>query len=231
MLHTKKYLVGYIDLLAGKSLILNDKEDKELNVVYQCYCEMKSTVDRLSSFAPIPYTIKIFSDNIVVAILSDETMLNDNNPIVALNRMVTIVGYFQRLLLQHNILTRGSITYGDLYIDDLMVWGAALLDAYNLENNIAKFPRVVISENVVKIVSSITDVPEELLFINNIIKDSDGLLFLNYLNFPKDKGVSKLINDSFEKTNSLVEENTDPRILEKLNWHRDYLLSLIENIK
>lgn len=43
-------------------------------------------------------------------------------------------------------LVRGGITIGDFYIDDMFVWGAALVKAYELEEKIAVYPRVILDE-------------------------------------------------------------------------------------
>lgn len=115
-----------MDLLGGKSLICQDSEDHYLNIVHTCYQMAKEMVKCNSSFAAFPHSVKIFSDNIIVAIPSEVTMRNDNHPIFAINRMSAIMQALQRVLLKYNILSRGSIAYGKFYIDELMVWGEAL---------------------------------------------------------------------------------------------------------
>jgi len=226
MLQTQKYIVGYIDLLAGKSLITKDVNNKSLNIVYKNYCIVKEIVDIQSSYAPIPYTVKIFSDNIIIAIPSESKMLNDNHPIIALNRMAAIVGTFQRVFLEQNILTRGSITYGDLYIYELMVWGKALIDAYELENTVANYPRVVISDKILTLASLWSGTQNELLQLNNITQDFDGEFYLNYLNYPQDNKIQQLLSSSLKATDEYLKTEQNGRIVQKYKWHRNYLLSL-----
>ena len=226
MLQTQKYMVGYIDLLAGKSLITQDRENQNLNAVYKCYCVAKQIVDLQSSYASVPYSVKIFSDNIIVAIPSDPIMLNDNHPVIALNRIAAIVGAFQRAFLAQGILTRGSITYGDLYIDDLMVWGSALVEAYEIESFVANYPRVVLSEKILQLGSLYSDGISELLQINNIKQDIDGEYYIDYLNYPLDTNVQQLISSSLQSTEEKIASEQKHRILQKYQWHKNYLLSL-----
>ena len=54
----------------------------------------------------------------------------------------------QRAFLDDGFLIRGGVTHGNLYIDDTLVWGKALLDSYYMEDHIASYPRVVVDEKV-----------------------------------------------------------------------------------
>jgi hypothetical protein len=54
-----------------------------------------------------------------------------------------------RRLLRQEYFARGGITKGKLYHDYSMVFGPALIEAYRLESEIAKFPRILIPRSVV----------------------------------------------------------------------------------
>ena len=47
-------------------------------------------------------------------------------------------------LLKPGLLIRGAVAKGKLYHDQFVMFGPALLDAYSIETNIAKYPRVVL---------------------------------------------------------------------------------------
>src|SRR5262249_8589289 len=51
-------------------------------------------------------------------------------------------------LLAKGLLIRGGIAKGPLYHDDSIVFGPALIEAYQLETGVAKFPRVILSRDV-----------------------------------------------------------------------------------
>lgn len=60
-------------------------------------------------------------------------------------------GHFQELSVSDSVewLLRGGISIGQLFIDDVMVWGEALLNAYYLEDKVANYPRIIIDKNIV----------------------------------------------------------------------------------
>jgi hypothetical protein len=60
-------------------------------------------------------------------------------------RMIYSVGLFQYSLLRHGFFVRGGITVGPLYMDEDMVYGKGLLDAYDAECKLARDPRVVLA--------------------------------------------------------------------------------------
>lgn len=232
MLQTQKYMVGYLDLLGGKSLICQDSEDHYLNIVHTCYQMAKEMVKCNSSFAAFPHSVKIFSDNIIVAIPSEVTMRNDNHPIFAINRMSAIMQALQRVLLKYDILSRGSIAYGKFYIDELMVWGEALIKAYELESNYAKYPRVIVQNRLIYFLEKLwLDDPDMILWANHIKKDADGEFFLDYLNYPKDENSRNLVVTSLQTIKSKIKNENDEKILEKLQWHKNYLSSLLDSWK
>lgn len=137
----RKYMVGYLDLLGARRYINSDCDGEYLRTVYRCFEIAEKFADEMCKTVGEPFRTKIFSDNVIVALPCSEVSSNDNNnPTIALNRITAIVGALQRNFLEHDILSRGSITYGDLFIDNLMVFGNALIQAYELESGVAVFP-------------------------------------------------------------------------------------------
>jgi hypothetical protein len=53
-------------------------------------------------------------------------------------------------LLREGYFIRGALVRGKLYHDNTMVFGEALVRAYELENTIAQFPRIIISKEVME---------------------------------------------------------------------------------
>jgi hypothetical protein len=51
-------------------------------------------------------------------------------------------------LLEEGYFIRGALVKGKLYHDDKMVFGEALVRAFELENNVARYPRVMITRDV-----------------------------------------------------------------------------------
>lgn len=223
----RKYMVGYLDLLGARRCMESDCSGEYLRTVYRCFEIAEKIADAMYKTVGEPFKTKIFSDNIIVALPCTEVNSKDNNnPVIALNRITTIIGALQRNFLEHNILSRGSIAYGDLYIDSLMVFGNALIQAYELESGVAVFPRVVFSKQAQSFDMK-TIIENDEVSGNRLRKDSDEVFFLDYLNYPDDFDVQALIAKSFHWVTNQISGETNARILQKLGWHKNYLESVI----
>jgi hypothetical protein len=117
-------------------------------------------------------------------------------------------------------LVRGGITIGELFLDETMVWGKALLKAYNLESHIAIYPRIVIDREILsKIVTS-----EELS--EYILQDFDNIYFLNYLCIQHFGG--QLLMNGFTLMQDEIEGKLTESIYQKLCWHMNYVNKELE---
>ncbi len=224
----RKHMVGYLDLLGARRDMKSDCDGEYLRTVYRCFAIAEKFADAMCETVDEPFRTKIFSDNIIVALPCTELdSSSNNNPVIAFNRITTIIGALQRNLLEHNILSRGSITYGDLYIDSLMVFGEALIKAYELESGVAIFPRVIFSKQAQEFDVKL-EFEGETVSTNQLRKDSDKLFFLDYLNFPKDNSIQSLAANSMHWVADRLNDENDIRILQKLSWHINYLESILQ---
>jgi hypothetical protein len=60
-------------------------------------------------------------------------------------RVVQFVARLTTDLLTHGILSRGGVAYGPVFHEERVVFGPAMIEAYDLERNVAKYPRVILS--------------------------------------------------------------------------------------
>ena len=131
---TKEYVVAFIDILGASKKIKNEC-DKSLNIVHQVYTNALQSCDKLyasEKILKLRPIVKIYSDNIVLAVPTDET-----NIFSAFLSIVILSGLIQQEFLQHKYLVRGGISIGDFFVDNVMILGNALLDAYYIESNIS----------------------------------------------------------------------------------------------
>jgi hypothetical protein len=85
---------------------------------------------------PVQLQMSAFSDCYVV---SDTT---------SAWRVVVAVQALGSLLLTQSIASRGAIVHGQAYHRDRVLFGPAIIKAYELERNVAKYPRIIVSEPV-----------------------------------------------------------------------------------
>jgi hypothetical protein len=96
-----------------------------------------------------------------------------------LNFIVGWVEIFQHLMWErHNAFLRGCIVYGKLYDSKKLIFGPALIKAYELEKKKAIWPRVIIHKSVLNQLS-----PEKIRksLCENFRQDDDGLFYVDYL--------------------------------------------------
>jgi hypothetical protein len=133
--------------------------------------------------------------------------------------------------LRHGYFIRGGIAKGPLYHDDHIVFGDALVHAYRLESQIARYPRVIVPQ----------EVGTSYLGENNkdrLIYSDDGPMFVHILRRLKDAPRDDFVNDYGMTPNRPAlskygqirthiqgryhEAIDDPRIFEKVKWFAAY---------
>jgi hypothetical protein len=89
--------------------------------------------------------ITAFSDSIVVSVKVDDN-INEMASTLIIN-----LAYIGAFLLEKGILFRGGLTVGNLiHIENGTVFGQGLIDSYKLESNSAKYPRIILSDKLLK---------------------------------------------------------------------------------
>jgi hypothetical protein len=118
-------------------------------------------------------------------VFSDCIVLSQRGKMAA--PMFISVAQLAMALLDLGVLVRGGITEGSLYHDDTIVFGPALIDAYHLESKAARFPRVLVSDEVIatsrqNLVKFTDRGPEGAYFASEFLRrDSDRLFHVDHL--------------------------------------------------
>lgn len=218
---TKTYAIAYLDLLGSTSKIDNDNDGHYLyniRTIYNMAVQFSKNEKLVTSvFSRIE--TKIFSDNIIMAV-----PLSSDRDIESIACLLKFVAIFQHYAaIQHNWLVRGGMTIGELYIDELLVWGSGLVRAYKLESSIAIYPRIIIDRIILNLMGA-----------NNLFfcQDADGQFFLNFLNFmdyrdsENNDNFTPTIQKSFAGLLSEIRKssgNYDERAYQKLQWYKNYI--------
>ena len=109
-----------------------------------------------------------------------------------------------------------------------MLWGTALTRAYEIENSISIYPRIVLDPRMVGEIR----VVENPVLSRWIKQDVDHLLFVHYMQDrtlkEKDKFILLLLIRLKEADELLKEVNGNLKVQQKILWHISYLQNILE---
>lgn len=63
---------------------------------------------------------------------------------IELGNAFSDLSYFQMIMSMEGFFIRGGIAIGDLYMDEITVFGSGLMEAYQAETTLARDPRIVL---------------------------------------------------------------------------------------
>jgi len=125
------------------------------------------------------FELKIFTDNFVLG-----HPWNDEFGESELGNIFEILSHIQFGFAKKGIFFRGAISVSELFMDQNIVLGPALIESYKLESETAVFPRIILSKDVEKIVHEHINYykpPTDSYQSKQYLIDIDGNYFVNYL--------------------------------------------------
>ncbi len=175
------YLLCYVDILGFRDRINSTLDDVyEIQQTYALLHSMKdySLAQRFYPDEEPPRCLshfQAFSDLIIRATeLNDKSLLAD-----ALNFECMVLAHAQcREIFSSGILLRGAMCVGDLFIGDHATFGPALINAYDIESQVAVFPRIVIDHELLRTAREAATLP---IWDDHITRGEDGVYFVDYL--------------------------------------------------
>lgn len=213
---SSQYVVAYIDMLGVKNYISSDTGNHLVHAIKNIISNMKNLPLLMSEEDHIK--IKAFSDNIIIARSVTEDIEDQRTK---LHQMIALAETLQWLsLFQYDILLRGGIVIGDLYIDDDFTIGQALVQAYNLEDKLAIYPRVVIDDSLSKLIQENA----------HTLIDNDGFIYIDFLSMANNE---RTLQDVLSRYNKIIQSGLssekDKRVIQKLKWCENYKNTWIKN--
>ena len=160
----EKRVIAFVDILGFKEIVKNsEKDDSKLKIILDSLRFIKSKEK------PSEWDLKLidieedaqkkgvnkfdiskktcctcFSDSIVISIKIEKNNINE-----LVSTLVANLSFIGAKLMIEGILLRGGITFGNLiHTEDGLIMGQALIDAYKLESNVAKYPRILLSKKL-----------------------------------------------------------------------------------
>jgi hypothetical protein len=110
--------------------------------------------------------------------ISDAVALSGADNIVGLSSVIHAINRLAVDLLHQGFFIRGAIVKDKLHHDDKMVFGRALVRAYRLESNVVRYPRVMVTREVVETIRTSRD---EKAVGRLLRRAEDGPMFLHVL--------------------------------------------------
>lgn len=192
-----RHIIAILDLLGTSEMIKDKNSEIIMNAISHIFKSAETTWPYVESAPDVLRKIKCvtFSDNIALALeLPDSMSAGDVGSVT--KDFITYISVFQSAALKSGFLFRGGISIGQLYMDSSanFIWGKALVDAHILEEKTAVYPRVVLSHQLEQF---------ELPNTTRIVKDFDGVYFVDYLSIVRTKHpewidkTKKIIQDAY----------------------------------
>lgn len=205
---TSNHIIAYLDILGAKDMICNDNNFDFLNHLNMF---MEDAIEE-SGGGIFPKKeeiyIKIFSDNILLAIELKENDEQKDNKIAALFN--TVANIYNEIL-RYGYLMRGAIVEGEFFHNDIIVYGKGLVEAVHLEEKEADVPRILVRVKV-----------SESNSYHYLMQDADGEFFLNIFH------LCNAFDDVAFKINLLEllkKHKNNEKIKAKIMWMIDYFNS------
>jgi hypothetical protein len=175
--------VAFVDVLGFREIT------KRLSTDQGLFREMRDSLSMLREEVDSVYQLRDFglaSGQLEMTTFSDCWVISDldqNTGEVLLRTRVLVAR-----LLYLGFLCRGGIASGPLYHSKAVLLGNGLVDAYELESDVARFPRVVIHDAIVQRAIQLKE-KARITWDPHVYcrRDSDGCWYLDVLDLPHPK--------------------------------------------
>jgi hypothetical protein len=239
-------IVAFIDILGFKNKI-NDTISGSNNVQSQidkiiqaydiirnsCGIEIKNEMEKMIRKELLESRMAtIFSDSIIISFLTDN-ISEISFTFIDLQRILDH-------LVHHHFICRGALTCGKMIHTKDFCFGPAFVEAYEMEKKAALYPRIIISEDLMKKFKQFEQQPaleDEMESVKNLLKqDTDGMYYIDYFEnimglHKEDKNFPKHINKISTFIKKEIQSIKPPDVKIKYMWMRDKVNKVIEKTK
>lgn len=231
---------GFIDILGFKSAVYETAQNPEIYTrIITALTNLSSIEELLKKIRPadadakdeeyvnafIGLKVQVFSDCILISSKAN------NLGFTALTACCALSFW---MLFSNGFFGRGAITKGELIHNDSIIFGKSLIQAYELEQKPAIYPRIILAKEINEEESVLTKkIPTKI--------DFDGTTFLNVF-YPDTKRIITEWNNKHSAENhidlhkgrlALIEalhKDNDLSVHQKLVWLKNYLNEESENL-
>lgn len=213
----KRHVIAFIDILGFKRAIKDKTVDTQsIRNILKSFKSSESSqyVLRDGESTTITPNVVAFSDNIAITVCPSDDKVTETQALFAvLNHIHQAIS----CSIKNGLLVRGAITVGELYFENGMIFGPALIEAAELEKA-AKYPRVIFSDESLKILNLTHYKPKlsRLIKADTFFFDHLGLICTQQLSDGED------VFRALEAIIQRDESNEDKDVIVKIIWLRQY---------
>jgi hypothetical protein len=223
-------ILGFVELQSSA-----EKDGTESQLFNRVHKSIKTKLSELNDNI-VPngkWKLKVFTDNII---LGYPIRFEHHEDVIS--SIAECIANYQLGMAKDGFFVRGGLALGNLFMDEHIAYGQALIESYKLESKSARDPRIIVSKTIQKLIIEHFGyyAYPEMAPQNDIFKlDTDGQIFINYLypcfeemahNAPADI-------DSLTIHKSHIEDGlrtiTSPTAWAKYSWLANYHDSCILN--
>ncbi|WP_375171926.1 hypothetical protein [Marinobacter sp.] len=251
----ERRIIGFIDILGFGQLVLESEDDSEKFDLIKGVLEKINSVDDIygspedffahSNYAHLSLTAKkemdefyesmkaaaspkrvritTFSDSIVFSCSADSEGLTDFR--YFLTKLLVYTSPFK-------LLVRGGITCGSLIHTNELIFGPAMNNAYYLESEVAKYPRIVVGEDFEDFIAELgEDTLTDLVKRELIRAENETISYIDSLALATNKVAQNmcganayeiLLNEKNTIETLIKDAPADPKVASKLGWYVEY---------
>ena len=182
-------IVTFIDILGFRSIVNRMPAHEIYEIVKRVQRHAGSTdegvVREFGLVEEANWTRCVFFSDSVVRVRPFDAKYRDGS---LFHEIIDLV-HAQGELAHQGIFIRGGLTIGDIHQGDDVIFGPAMVRAYDLESSFSNYPRIVIDPDVFKALRTDPrlhaehhDVTQEMKYIKGLVrKGDDGLYSIDYL--------------------------------------------------
>ncbi len=228
LIKPSQYLIANLDILGIQNKMLCSDPQKRsmyLSLLHDFIEEAKEGSEATMA-VKAPLDIICFSDNIVVAYNTSNAKSTEDR-INKCHYLILYVLCLQTLALARGFFLRGSIKFGELYIDNEINFtcGQGLVETYIEESKEAIYPRVITKDKeLLKIIDNIK-LQNGYVLKDIFMKDADEKSFLDFLqmfDIANDLEVHLELTKYNYENHLQQERNMDVKIQQKHDWFINY---------
>lgn len=204
-LQLSSHFVAFIDILGFSEMVRSDCESSDppryLQLLHASHLRANA----------------LFGQDLEAGLIqfSDSIVFSKPFNLGALPGFLDAIAQWQRSLLIDGLLCRGGVTFGKHFVKDKFLFSKAMIDAYFLESANARFPRIIVSEDLLQLASE--HVPPNTL---KLLREDDGAAFVDYLRCTTEEDKGELRAAVAKIT--AAEKTLHPSAQEKVRWVARY---------